>query len=238
VPAPQLEIDWPAYADEIGRRVKAVREARKVSQIELAGATGISRTQIQNIEQSRTFNKPNAGNTTVYRLFLIAQALGVSPRTFIPDTIPTAEYREVLDMKWPEIEVEVTLETLKHPIPASTVRSIHVQSPVNLYPDEDGGNWVARRSTDKSESESATKEIVGTLPLVRDKTSDSNNDQPKDESTAPAIQAATTASAALNASTAQVASETGDLQGEPPARPLPDWLAHLPRPPRVTRRAY
>ena len=232
MPAPQLEIDWPAYADEIGRRVKAVREARKVSQIELAGATGISRTQIQNIEQSRSFNTPNAGNTTVYRLFLIAQALGVSPRTFIPDAVPTAEYREMLDLKWPEIEIEVTLETLKHPIPDSTVRSIHVQSPVNIYPDEESGNWVARRSTDRAAS---GKEIIGTRPI--------NSGKPAAETSAetsaePPLEFGATAQLdqAVDASAEQAASNSNPSQVLLTERPLPDWLAHLPRPATAFRR--
>ena len=211
MPAPQLEIDWPAYADEIGRRVKAVREARKVSQIELAGATGISRTQIQNIEQSRSFKTPNAGNTTVYRLFLIAQALGVSPRTFIPETVPTSEYRQVLDLNWPEIEIEVTLETLKYPIPASTVRSIHVQSPVNLYPDEENGQWIARRSAHPVTS--PENEIVGSRPIKRDAPIEK---LPEILTVKPAV--------------------PSKSQASPNDCPIPDWLAHLPRPSTALRR--
>jgi hypothetical protein len=60
----------------------------------------------------------------------------VSPRSFLPDTIPVAEYRATLDLTWPQTELEVSVDALKHPVPATTIRSIHVQPAVRLVPGE------------------------------------------------------------------------------------------------------
>ena len=129
VPTPYLDIDWPAYADEIGRRVATVRSARGVSQTELAAVTGISRSQIQNIERSRTYNKPDAGNTTLYRLFVIAQALGVPVRLLIPSDVPRAEYRDSLDLNWTQIEFDLQATVAAHEMPKSTRQSPYVPRP-------------------------------------------------------------------------------------------------------------
>ena len=123
-----MEIDWAAYSDEIGRRVAAVRRARGVSQTELAAVTGISRSQIQNIEQSRTSNKQSAGNTTIYRLFLIAQALGVPVRLLLPDGVPQADYRSNLDMAWPQLEVDIKTSVRAHSLPETTRPSAWIRS--------------------------------------------------------------------------------------------------------------
>ena len=52
----------------------------------------MSRSQLQNIEQSKTFRSNEAGNTTLKTLFVIAQALGVPPTIFIPDQTPQPDY--------------------------------------------------------------------------------------------------------------------------------------------------
>ena len=163
MPTPLLELDWAAYADEIGHRVETVRRFRKVSQTELAAATGISRTQIQNIERSRSSPKKSdaqvetvppareskrkvrsnsskktardpakkrtTGNATIQTLFVIAQALGVSPRILIPDGIPTGDYRTRLDETWSRIEFDINSEIANHPMPETT-RASDLVSPL------------------------------------------------------------------------------------------------------------
>lgn len=94
MPEAHLDLAWPAYAAEIGWRVATVRRLRHVSQTELAGVTGLSRSQVQNIEQSKTYRRNEAGNTTLKTLFVIAQALGVPPTIFIPDQTPQPTYGE------------------------------------------------------------------------------------------------------------------------------------------------
>jgi len=145
VPTPLLELDWAAYADEIGRRVETARRAQSVSQTELAAVTGLSRTQIQNIERSRSSPKATAlpakaakvsrstnkpvprparklsyGNATLLSLFAIAQALGVPPKMLIPDGVPKGDYRAQLDETWSAIEFEISSEISKHPLPPTT----------------------------------------------------------------------------------------------------------------------
>lgn len=121
------DLDWPAYADEMGRRLATVRKAQRVSQTDLANATGISRTQLQNIERSRSF-KGAAGNTTVRTLFLLAQALGVPPELLVPSLTqtPGPGYRAIIDQAWPQIEVELQDLVRRHPLPLSTPTSKRV----------------------------------------------------------------------------------------------------------------
>jgi len=131
VPEPQLDLDWAAYADEIARRISTIRRQRGVSQTELAAATGLSRTQIQNIERSE--------NTTIHSLFVIAQALGVPPKLFIPDGIPLANYRQMLDTNWSTIEFAISDEISSHPMPASTRASQYVKPALSPL------NWISEQ---------------------------------------------------------------------------------------------
>ena len=63
-----------------------------MAQDQLALAAGLSRTQVQNIEQNKTFVRGEPGNTTLRTLFLIARALGVEPSIFLPTGVPGAQY--------------------------------------------------------------------------------------------------------------------------------------------------
>jgi len=149
---PLLELDWAAYSDETGRRVETVRRTQSVSQDELAAVTGLSRTQIQNIEASRGAPKKPAhptspakrhtktqaveksnGNATLHSIFLIAQALGVPPKMLIPDGVPDGDYRSKLDQTWSTIELNIIMDvTNNHPLPPTTRTSPLVKPPVAL----------------------------------------------------------------------------------------------------------
>jgi transcriptional regulator with XRE-family HTH domain len=154
VPAPQLELDWPAYADELGRRVATARRSQGVSQTELAASTGLSRTQIQNIERSRTYGDQRAGNTTLLSIFKIAQALGIPPRYLIPDGVPQPDYRAKLDETWSAIEFDISSDISKHPLPPTTKASQFVKPLV------DPKTWIPELNPQR------ISEPVGTKPGV------------------------------------------------------------------------
>ncbi len=63
---------------EIGRRIRALRAGKAVSQGELAGRMGISQTGLSNIERGRT-------RATLKNLFKIRDLLGCSMRDFFED---------------------------------------------------------------------------------------------------------------------------------------------------------
>ena len=120
-----MDLAWPAYAGEIGWRVATVRRLRRVPQTELANVTGLSRSQIQNIEQSKSFKKGEAGNTTLRTLFLVAQALGVSPLLFIPDGVPQSRYGPAADRE--QVRRRLADEVAKTPLPRTTRTSDRVR---------------------------------------------------------------------------------------------------------------
>ena len=118
-----MDLAWPAYASEIAWRVSTVRRMRRVSQTELANVAGLSRTQVQNIEQNKTFRRGDPGNTTLRTLFLIAQALSVPPSVFIPAGVPQPEHGSDDRQR---IERELADEVAKTPLPPTTRTSDRV----------------------------------------------------------------------------------------------------------------
>lgn len=126
MPESHSDLDWPAYAVEMGHRLAAVRRAQHVTQLELALAAGITRNQVQNIERSRSFrNAP--GNTTIRTVFLLAQALGVPPRLLLPDleAVPARQGARI-DAHWPRVRAELLAEVERHPVPETTRTSTRV----------------------------------------------------------------------------------------------------------------
>jgi transcriptional regulator with XRE-family HTH domain len=101
-----------------------------VAQTELAAVTGLSRSQIQNIENSRSFSDDKAGNTTLKTLFQIAQALGVPVQVFLPQGVPQASYQKALDITWPQLQVSVAESVKSHALPSVTRPSPFVKPPV------------------------------------------------------------------------------------------------------------
>ncbi len=120
MPDAHIDLAWSAYASEIAWRVSTVRRLRQVAQDQLAIAAGLSRTQVQNIEQNKTFKRGDPGNTTLRTLFLIARALGVSPAVFIPDGVPRSDY-EPPDRVG--LERELVDEVAKTSLPPTTPTS-------------------------------------------------------------------------------------------------------------------
>lgn len=115
-----MDLAWPAYASEIAWRVSTVRRLRRVSQTELANVAGLSRTQVQNIEQNKTFKRGDPGNTTLRTLFLIAQALGVPPAVFIPEGVPLSEYGTAGGPDRERLAAELAAEVARRPLPPTT----------------------------------------------------------------------------------------------------------------------
>lgn len=66
---------------EFGRRVRALRQERGVSQEELAGLAGVHRTYIGMIERGEK-------NITLINIIRIAKALGCAAVELIPDECP------------------------------------------------------------------------------------------------------------------------------------------------------
>ena len=86
-----------AYAQAVrllGEKVRALREARGLTQEQLAHATGIARDQIQNIEHNRNNSKdsatgrPGPGNARLDTLFLLAQELQVDVTYLVDPRCP------------------------------------------------------------------------------------------------------------------------------------------------------
>ena len=112
-----LDLDWSAYAEEIGRRVAAVRELRKVSQTELANVVGLSRSHLQNIERSRSSGEGSVGNPSIRKLVEIAQALGVPVTVLLPQDVPLAEYRAIGQPRWDRLKIDLEPAVLERPLP-------------------------------------------------------------------------------------------------------------------------
>lgn len=127
MPQPHSDLDWPAYAEEMGRRLAVVRRAQRVTQLDLANAAGITRNQVQNIERSRSFRN-GPGNATIRTVFLLARALGVPPRLLLPqvDAVPGRQSAR-LDTHWPSSLADVLAEVEKHPVPRETQTSARVR---------------------------------------------------------------------------------------------------------------
>lgn len=84
--------DYEEAARLLGRKVRAAREALGLSQDELAGRTGISRNQIQNIEHSRNNSRdpvtgrPGPGNPQLDTIFILAEVLEVGVAYLVDPT--------------------------------------------------------------------------------------------------------------------------------------------------------
>lgn len=62
MPSRDVLEDWEEIAARFGRRVRELREDRGLTQEQLAHLVGMSRNQIQNIENSRNNNRDAEGN--------------------------------------------------------------------------------------------------------------------------------------------------------------------------------
>lgn len=118
-----LDLDWSGYAEEIGRRVAAIRRLRGVTQPDLAHTIGMSRSHLQNIERSRSSAEGSAGNPSAYGLARIACGLGVPMRLLVPQGVLTGEYRSGARDTWDQLEALLEPEVRRYPLPPETPTS-------------------------------------------------------------------------------------------------------------------
>lgn len=69
---------------EFGRSLKKARAEAKLTQREVAGRVGLTRTSITNIERGTQ-------HISLHQLFLLASAVGVSPEELLPDQAAVLE---------------------------------------------------------------------------------------------------------------------------------------------------
>lgn len=73
------ELDKDKILKQIGMRIKKIRLQQKLSRYQLAFEVKTSEKHIRQIENAEI-------NTTIFKLFQIADALGVKPEDFISST--------------------------------------------------------------------------------------------------------------------------------------------------------
>lgn len=76
--APKSALDAIALLAEFGRRVRRVRESRRLSQEQLADIVGIHRTYVGSVERGER-------NISLLNILRLAAALGVQPVELIPE---------------------------------------------------------------------------------------------------------------------------------------------------------
>lgn len=92
--------DFEQAAKLLGLKVRAAREAKGLTQDELAGRTGISRNQIQNIEHSRNNSRdpvtgrPGPGNARLDTVFILAEVLEVDVTYLVDPNRPVGSERD------------------------------------------------------------------------------------------------------------------------------------------------
>jgi len=92
--------DYEQAAKLLGLKVRAAREAKGFPREALAGRTGISRNQIQNIEHSRSNSRdpvtgrPGFGNPRLDTIFILAEVLGVEVTYLVDPKQPVTYERD------------------------------------------------------------------------------------------------------------------------------------------------
>lgn len=70
-------MDLTTFLNDFGKRVRAVRKAKKISQERLAELSGLHPTYISDIERGKV-------NASIYSCFMISNALGVPQSELVP----------------------------------------------------------------------------------------------------------------------------------------------------------
>ena len=79
--------NWAAFVAELGRNLQRERLARGLSQEKIAYAAGLSRYTYQKYEKGES--RPGTpANPSLRVLLAIAQALGVTTATLLPEDVP------------------------------------------------------------------------------------------------------------------------------------------------------
>lgn len=73
----EIDVDAIIWARTVPMRVCAIRQAKRMTQDQLAKRVGLTRTSIVNIEQQRQ-------GITLETLYALGKALGVNPKRLLP----------------------------------------------------------------------------------------------------------------------------------------------------------
>lgn len=104
MPRPEPPAAYALAAKLLGEKVRALREARGLTQEQLAHQTGIARNQIQNIEHNRnnsiepSTGRPGPGNARLDTIFLLARELGVEVTYLVDPQRPVEPIPEPVAM--------------------------------------------------------------------------------------------------------------------------------------------
>jgi len=78
------QIDWQRVSDELALRLVTARRARRVSQVDLAEASGVTRSQVQVLEYGRAADQRTPANPTLRTVYELSRALGIMPASLLP----------------------------------------------------------------------------------------------------------------------------------------------------------
>lgn len=81
------------FYGEFGSRVRQAREAQRLSQAELARRIELSRTSVTNIERGTQ-------RVPLHYLITIADALGVTPMTLLPESPNCTAIEKIMPLRW------------------------------------------------------------------------------------------------------------------------------------------
>lgn len=97
--------DWAAYAKAFGRRLRALRDQRQLSQIALAERAGMAPNSVKLLELGKSSGQLPA-NPELHTIYRLAEALGVAPWQLLPSAteIPGAKPQEAKpDFPWSDV---------------------------------------------------------------------------------------------------------------------------------------
>lgn len=85
--------DWADYVRELGQSLQRIRNARGLSQEQVAYGAGLSRLQYQRLEWGHSSPSPKASNPTLKSLIAIAEVLDCTLDEIIPTDWPDLRAR-------------------------------------------------------------------------------------------------------------------------------------------------
>ncbi len=80
-----VTLDWATYGDSLAHRVRYIRQARGLTQEQLADRIGMHRNQVSNIERNASSAPDSASDPHLSVVYRLASALDVTPVDLMPD---------------------------------------------------------------------------------------------------------------------------------------------------------
>lgn len=78
-------LDWGTYGDSFGLRLKTIRQARGLTQQEVAQLCGMHHNQVSNLERNTSNREPFIADPQLSTVYRLARALEVPPAYLLPD---------------------------------------------------------------------------------------------------------------------------------------------------------